>query len=179
MIYRYLNRNAKSSVMKKREMKILDMYVQPGYLIRRAHQTATAVFSSATRDLDLTAVQFSALLSIKDNPDIDATRVSEMISFDRTTIGHVLERLERKGWIIRKGGVKDKRTKLIRLTPAGKAIVQKVSDRVNSIGEEILRPFNITERTALLRLLSKFPEERSVVIVEATKYRRKLHSRTA
>lgn len=158
-------------------MKILDMYAQPGYLIRRAHQTATAVFSGATKDLDLTAVQFSALLSVKDNPDIDATRVSEMISFDRTTIGHVLERLERKGWITRKGGVEDKRTKLIRLTPAGKAVVKKVSERVNNIGEEILRPFSANERTLLVKLLKKFPEEHGVLIAPA-KSRGKPNSRT-
>jgi hypothetical protein len=82
--------------MTKREFTMLDMYVQPGYLIRRAHQVATDAFSAATSDLDLTPVQFSALVAIKDNPDIDATRVSVIIAFDRTTIGHVLGRLEKR-----------------------------------------------------------------------------------
>jgi len=163
--------------MKKSAMKIADMYAQPGYLIRRAHQTATAVFSGATKDLDLTAVQFSALLAVKDNPDIDATRVSEMISFDRTTIGHVLERLEGKGWITRKSGVEDKRTKHIRITPTGKAIVQKVSDRVGNIGEDILRPFSANERALLIKLLKKFPEDRSLSIAPP-KSRSKAKSKT-
>ena len=142
--------------MKRKELKISDMYAQPGYLIRRAHQAATAAFSAATADLDLTPVQFSALLAIKDNPDIDATRVSEMISFDRTTIGHVLERLERKKLIARKSGVHDKRTKLIRLTSKGQAVIREVSSRVDGIAEHILQPFSAGDRALLLRLLGKF-----------------------
>lgn len=132
------------------------MYAQPGFLIRRAHQTATAAFSSATSDLDLTAVQFSALLAIREKPNIDATRVSEMIAFDRTTIGHVLTRLERKQLITRKDGVLDKRTKLLRLTPKGEATIREVSSRVDDIAERILAPFDARERATLLKLLIRF-----------------------
>lgn len=142
--------------MKQHEFKIADMYVQPGYLIRRAHQAATAAFSAATADLDLTPVQFSSLIAIKNNPDIDATRVSEMISFDRTTIGHVLERLENKKLITRRNEVRDKRTKHIRLTLKGESIIREVSSRVDEIAETILNPFNTGERATLLKLLKRF-----------------------
>jgi DNA-binding MarR family transcriptional regulator len=145
-----------SSAMKRREFGMVDMYMQPGYLFRRAHQIATAAFSSAIADLDLTPVQFSAMVAIKENPDIDATRVSELISFDRTTIGHVLGRLERKKLITRENGVVDKRTKLIRLTLLGESTIRKVSERVGEIEETILRPFSANERKTLLKLLTKF-----------------------
>ena len=142
--------------MKRREIELFDIYAQPGYLIRRAHQTATAAFAAATSDLDLTAVQFSALLAIKDYPDIDATRVSEMISFDRTTIGHVLARLEAKQLILRRSGTLDKRTKMIRITLKGETLIREVSRRVDEIGEIVLRPFSPGERAELLKLLAKF-----------------------
>jgi DNA-binding MarR family transcriptional regulator len=142
--------------MKKHGIELSEMYSQPGYLIRRAHQAATAAFAAATSDLDLTPVQFSALIAIKDNPDIDATRVSEIISFDRTTIGHVLARLETKRLIVRQSGTLDKRTKTIRLTLTGESLIRKVSQRVEEIGDIILKPFNSGERTALLTLLAKF-----------------------
>lgn len=142
--------------MARRDLTFQDMHAQPGYLIRRAHQAAAAAFAFSTSDLDLTPVQFSALLAIKTTPDIDATRVSEMISFDRTTIGLVLGRLERKKLITRRNGVKDKRTKLLRLTSKGEATVREVSHRVEAIAETILKPFNSSERIQLLKLLSKF-----------------------
>jgi MarR family transcriptional regulator, lower aerobic nicotinate degradation pathway regulator len=142
--------------MKRRELNLADMYLQPGYLIRRAHQTATAAFAVATADLDLTAVQFSALIAIKDNPDVDATRVSEMIAFDRTTIGHVLGRLEEKKLITRRDGVVDKRTKLIRLTLKGESMIREVSQRIDGIATTILKPFSANEQATLLRLLTRF-----------------------
>jgi MarR family transcriptional regulator, lower aerobic nicotinate degradation pathway regulator len=147
--------------MTKREFTMLDMYVQPGYLIRRAHQVATAAFSAATSDLDLTPVQFSALVAIKDNPDIDATRVSVIIAFDRTTIGHVLGRLEKRKLITRRDGIADKRTKQVRLTLKGEVMIREVSQRVRDIAETILKPFNVSERAAMLRLLAKFSPQSS------------------
>jgi DNA-binding MarR family transcriptional regulator len=142
--------------MKKHGIELSEMYAQPGYLIRRAHQTATAAFAAVTSDLDLTPVQFSALVAIKDNPGIDATRVSEMISFDRTTIGHVLARLESKQLVVRRGGTLDRRTKMIRLTLRGESLIREVSQRVDENAKIILEPFNPSERTALLKLLAKF-----------------------
>lgn len=149
--------------MKPRNLKVADIYAQPGYLIRRAYQLASAAFSSATADLDLTSVQFSALIAIKCNPDTDATRVSEMISFDRTTIGLVLERLEQKKLITRRAGVIDKRTKLIRISLSGEAMVREVSRRLDEIGETILEPFNANERVTLLKLLTKFESPPNVM----------------
>ena len=139
------------------------MYEQPGFLIRRAHQKAAAAFSSATRELDLTPVQFSSLLAIKYNPDIDATRVSELISFDRTTIGHVLGRLERKRLIQRTSGVLDKRTKLLTITPAGEQMVKKVSSKVSDIAQAILSPLSSAERKTLLTLLAKLNTSENIV----------------
>jgi hypothetical protein len=35
------------------------------------------------------------------NPEVDATPLSTLIAFDRSTTGDVFERLEGKGWIVR------------------------------------------------------------------------------
>ena len=71
----------------------------PGHLIRRAHQISTALFAEECAGFDLTPVQYAALVAIKANPEVDATRLSALIAFDRSTIGGVLERLEAKGWV--------------------------------------------------------------------------------
>ena len=136
-------------------MDLSESKMQPGYLIRRAHQKATSAFISATRDLGLTAVQYSSLVAIRSFPDIDATRVSELVSLDRTTIGHVLERLEQKEMITRAAGATDKRKKLLRITAAGEEAVRAASGRIEVISGEILSPLTASERTLLLRLLEK------------------------
>ncbi len=106
------------------------MHFQPGYLFRRMHQLSTSVFSRVNGDVDLTSVQFSALLVVRDNPGIDATRLAEQIRFDRTTIGHVIERLEQKGFILRKAGDVDKRTKQLEITQKGREVATTAIGRV-------------------------------------------------
>jgi DNA-binding MarR family transcriptional regulator len=128
---------------------------QAGQLIRRAHQAATAIFMSEAKGFDLTPVQFAALIAIRDHPGIEATRVGDLIYFDRSTIGNVLERLERKGWILREPGVQDRRTKALFLTPDGKVVIRKVAAKVPAIAERILAPLTDKERKYFLSMLSR------------------------
>jgi hypothetical protein len=55
----------------------------PGHLTRRVYQVSTALFAEECGGLDLTPVQFAALVAIDAHPRIDATRLSEVIYFDR------------------------------------------------------------------------------------------------
>jgi DNA-binding MarR family transcriptional regulator len=134
-------------------MKTKDTYRQPGHLIRRAHQMATAVFMHEAKAFDLTAVQFSALVVIREHPGTDATRVSDLIYFDRSTIGNVLDRLEKKGLIRREPGVEDRRTKRLFLTPQGRAVLRKITAKLPQISDTILKPLSVADRTRLVRLL--------------------------
>ncbi len=142
------------STIRGRTLKASEIYDQPGYLLRRTHQVATAAFSQANADVDLTAVQFAALLHIRDTPGIDATRLAGAICFDRTTIGHVIGRLESKGLIIRREGSLDKRTKQLRITAKGSELLEKVTARVPEVSDTILAPLSASERQELIRLLT-------------------------
>src|SRR5262245_35681895 len=108
---------------------MLDQYIydQPGHLIRRAHQIAWSLFMDETRAFDLTPVQYSLLVAVGEFPSIDATRLSELIDFDRATIGNVVDRLEKRGLLVRSAGADDRRTKKISLTGAGEKLIEAVN----------------------------------------------------
>ena len=72
------------------------VYTAPGYLFRRMQQIAVAIFVEECKAFDLTPVQYAALVAIHTHPGIDATRLSAVIAFDRSTLGNVIERLEAK-----------------------------------------------------------------------------------
>jgi MarR family transcriptional regulator, lower aerobic nicotinate degradation pathway regulator len=136
-------------------MKTDDIYRQPGHLIRRAHQIATAVFATEAKAFDLTAVQFSALIVIREHPGTDATRVSDLIYFDRSTIGNVLDRLEKKGLIRREAGVEDRRTKRLFLTAQGRGVLRKVIAKAPSVAAGILAPLPAADQIRFVKLLAK------------------------
>ena len=66
-------------------MQLRDLHGTPGHLIRRAQQIAVALFMEECAELDLTPVQYAALVAVHEHPGIDATRLSALIAFDRSS----------------------------------------------------------------------------------------------
>lgn len=132
-----------------------DIYGKPGHLIRRLQQIAVAVFVSRTQDFDVTPVQYSALLALRNHPGVDQTTLMQIIAFDRSTIGEVVTRLVRKGLIKRTVGKKDRRTRRLRLTPAGRRLLTRMKPVNEQVQQLILAPLSPTERAQFVRLMRK------------------------
>src|ERR1700751_1665897 len=107
------------------------VYTAPGYLFRRMQQIAVALFMEECKDFDLTPVQYAALIAIHTHPGIDATRLSAVIAFDRSTLGNVIERIETKGFIERRPSPEDKRVKLLTLTKSGATLLRDIKHSVD------------------------------------------------
>lgn len=132
-----------------------DLYAMPGHLIRRVHQISIAIFAEECAASGLTSVQFAALTAISENPGADATRLSSLIAFDRSTLGDVLERLEAKGWILRSPSPHDKRVKLLHLSSAGTQILDQVEPDVQRVQQKLLAPLDPAERAEMMRMLTR------------------------
>lgn len=132
-------------------MAVLDM---AGHLIRRLHQQSTHIFSQRTQaaGFDLTPVQFAALDAIHTHPGSDQSRVAEMIGYDRATIGGVIDRLLKKGWVSRITSAKDRRSRELSLTPEGHTILQTLTPVVTDLQREILLPLNEAEQAFFMHL---------------------------
>jgi DNA-binding MarR family transcriptional regulator len=131
------------------------VYAKPGYLFRRMQQIAVAIFVEECRAFDLTPVQFAALVAIHTHPGIDATRLSAVIAFDRSTLGNVIERLETKIYIERKPSREDRRVKLLYLTKPGAALLRDIMPAVERSQARILEPLKPADRKTLMTLLTQ------------------------
>lgn len=139
-------------------MQLRDLHSKPGHLIRRAQQIAVAIFMEECAAFDLTPVQYAALVAIRENPGTDATRLSALIAFDRSTLGSVLERLEARKLVMRYSSPDDKRIKLLKLTAAGGALVKRAETAVLRAQERILAPLRPNDRNKLMELLGQLVE---------------------
>jgi DNA-binding MarR family transcriptional regulator len=131
------------------------VYTAPGYLFRRMQQIAVALFMEECKAFDLTPVQYAALVAIRTHPGIDATRLSAVIAFDRSTLGSVIERLEAKKFIERKPAAEDKRVKLLYLTTSGTTILREIMPSVDRAQVRMLQPLKPTNRKTLMALLEQ------------------------
>ena len=131
------------------------VYTAPGYLFRRMQQIAVSIFVEECRAHDLTPVQFAALVAIRTHPGIDATRLSAVIAFDRSTLGNVIERLEAKDYVVREPSRGDKRVKLLHLTRKGAALLRDIMPSVDRAQARMLQPLKPADRKTLTALLTQ------------------------
>lgn len=135
----------------------MDRIEMAGHLIRRLHQQSTQVFQARTQaaGFELTSVQFAALDVVAQQPGIDQASLAATISFDRATIGGVVDRLEQKGLVERTVSPDDRRARLLHLTAAGRRQLAALRPVVEALQAEILAPLSAKERAAFLALARK------------------------
>ncbi len=61
-------------------MSMDDIYAKPGHLIRRAQRIAVAIFIEECAKFDITPVQYASPVAMRENPDVDATRLSALLA---------------------------------------------------------------------------------------------------
>jgi MarR family transcriptional regulator, lower aerobic nicotinate degradation pathway regulator len=128
---------------------------QVGYWLRRAYQRHMAIFAAAMSDLDLTSVQFAALVKLRDMKAVTQTELGRLIGIDRATISGVVSRLQKRGLLQFRLDPLDRRSRIIALTAAGEALLAQALQRTGQVGEDTLAPMNEAERAALREMLRK------------------------
>ncbi|MBJ6988975.1 MarR family transcriptional regulator [Devosia sp. MC521] len=103
----------------------------------------------------MTPVQYSALGAIGDQPTIDQATLAVLISYDRTTIGGVVDRLVDKGFVSRQTNAQDRRAKVLTLTEQGEAALSVAHRAVANAQDQLVRGLDAQERDELKRLLEK------------------------
>jgi len=128
-----------------------------GHLIRRLNQLSTHVFAKQTQasGYDITPVQFAALDTIAANPGIDQAGVAAKISYDRATIGGVIDRLVQKGAVERTVSKHDRRARAVTLTADGHRLLNEVLPIVISLQNDLLPGLSQEERDQFLSLAGK------------------------
>ncbi len=136
-----------------------DLYVTPGYLVRRLHQIVVALCHDHWRGLDLSPVQYAALMAVRANPGIDQRGLARAVAIDRSSIGTVSEQLDGRGLIERRPGRRDKRNKELYLTAPGAVLLRRAHKLAWEIQDRILAPLGPAQRDVFVTLLTKLVDE--------------------
>jgi DNA-binding MarR family transcriptional regulator len=92
---------------------------------QRAARALARRFDEALRPLDLTNGQFSLLMSLNRPAPPHLGSVAELLAMDRTTLTAALKPLERRGLLKVAVDKKDRRARLLNITPGGRALLKK------------------------------------------------------
>src|SRR5215470_18060807 len=91
-----------------------------GFHIRLAHGAVYRHFTETFADVDLTQKQVSVLWLVDDHPDIAQTDLAKRMRMDRATTMAIVNRLESRGYLVRKQSRSDGRKQALNLTDRGR-----------------------------------------------------------
>jgi MarR family transcriptional regulator, temperature-dependent positive regulator of motility len=134
-----------------------EILTMPGHLIRRLHQVCQSVFAAqmSQAGYDITSVQYGALAALEQYGELDQATLAGAIAYDRVTIGSVIDRLERKGWVTRRTSTSDRRARLVSLSASGKTLLADLRSTVDDVQTMMLPGLEEAERETLVDLLVK------------------------
>jgi len=125
--------------------------------LQRAARAVARRFDAALRPLSLTNGQFSLLMSLNREKAPSIGSVSALLAMDRTTLTANLKPLERRGLVKVRIDDADKRTRRLKLTPAGRALLVAavpIWKQTHTNVEKLLPRANCEELRVDLRVLS-------------------------
>ncbi|GAB1377839.1 MarR family winged helix-turn-helix transcriptional regulator [Pararhodobacter sp.] len=136
------------------------VHSMPGFLIRRLNQISMSVFQERMQrlGLDLTSVQFAALVALSENPGIDQATLAGLIAYDRVTIGGVVDRLVAKDLVARQINPQDRRARQLALTDSGATLLTRLIPEVQALQHDILAGLSAEEVAAFITLAKRTTE---------------------
>ena len=93
--------------------------------VQRAARALARRFDEAFRPLDLTNGQFSLLMSLNRPRPPSIGSVAALLAMDRTTLTAALKPLARRGLVTISVDKTDRRSRLLTIRPAGRALLAK------------------------------------------------------
>ncbi|OYT89828.1 MAG: MarR family transcriptional regulator [Burkholderiales bacterium PBB6] len=126
-----------------------------GYASTLASVLLKKAFQKHLGALKLKAVEFSILVLVDTNPEVNQKQLGAAIDVAPPNLAMILDRMAEQGWVRRERSERDRRAQLIRLTPEGQALTTRARKIALSMEAEALKNLSAAEQAMLLELLQR------------------------
>jgi MarR family transcriptional regulator, transcriptional regulator for hemolysin len=126
-----------------------------GFLVHTLSTKMKQALEVNLKTKDLTTYQFGALMQVYKSGALTQKEISEFIYTDEPSTARLMNRLEEKGFIKRTADEKDKRKKVISLTPKGRELLNEILPYALEVGNRFASKISEQENKTLYELLLK------------------------
>lgn len=130
-----------------------------GFHLRLAHVAMYRDFATAMAEVDLTQKQCATLQLIGANPAVSQVDLAATLGTDRATMMAMIDRLEQRGFVLRRRSVADRRRQELNLTPDGEAMLERTRRMIASHERHFTSRFTAPELKALVNALSRIHQQ--------------------
>lgn len=111
------------------------------------------LFNRQVKEMGLTRTQWQVLYLLYMQGEQTQTNIADTLMMAKPPLGKVVERLEDGGWIKRRDDGKDRRAKLVSLTPKIQPMLNSLESLVDDIGGIATRGMSKQEAVQFYKLL--------------------------
>lgn len=130
-----------------------------GFHLRLAHVAMYRDFALAMADLELTQKQGATLQLIGANAGVSQVDLAATLGTDRATMMAIVDRLEQRGFIVRRRSKEDRRRQELYLTEAGEAMVAQAKRTIAEHERHFTSRFTAAELKALVNALGRIHQQ--------------------
>lgn len=141
--------------MSTKKIPQMDIGSSVGFLLAKAYQRACVLFKEEFEGYDLTPQQFGLLGFLWQEDGLTQSELSAKSQIDRTTMGGLIDRLEKEGLVARRSHPEDRRAYRICLTEKGKELQPELTPLAASAHEKFVAKLDPQEVEILKSLLEK------------------------
>jgi DNA-binding MarR family transcriptional regulator len=127
-----------------------------GYYLTKARNVLVERTDRAVKPLGLTAQQIGVILMLSSRRANTPFELSRAMSYDSGSMTRLLDRLEKKGFVVRTRSDADRRMVKLELTPQGHEAARQLPTLGAAVLNEQLRGFSADEHATLIDLLGRF-----------------------
>ena len=141
------------------DLQTFDIETSVGFLLAKAHQRLFAHFREELTPYGLTPPQFALLAFLWENDALSQVELSEKTQIDRSTIGGLIDRLQKAGLVERHPNPNDRRSFLVQLTPRGRALEKDLTTLALRVRKRFTSRLSEREYDQLSELLEKLRDQ--------------------
>lgn len=125
------------------------------FLLAKSHQITFNLMKNAVEPFGLTPPQFATLSFLWKCDGINQQQLGSLMNVDRTTIGGIVERLEKLEYVARESDPGDARSWAVYVTEKGKSIEADVLKALSNVEKAIDSILAKEEKAQLIKILTK------------------------
>ena len=125
----------------------------PIHLLRRAGQCAEDLFDAEVGNRGLTARQLAVLIAVAEDEGSSQSDLVKRTGIDRSTLGGLVLRLQRRHLLQRRRKMEDSRTYAIKLTEEGRRLLRAAEPLAKRVDERVLEALSSNQREQFIEAL--------------------------
>jgi len=126
-----------------------------GYTITDVSRLIRTVFERRVRSYGLTRAQWMVIARVHRLPGLSQSAVADLLEIEKAPAGRLIDRMEAKGWLERRGDPKDRRINRLHLTAKGKRIHTAIWPIAEATVDDAMADLTSDERRKLTSLMTR------------------------